>query len=135
MAGKDDFESFMGGMMKQLLSKDVMYTPLKQVCDKFPEWLADNQAKVSQCFTQKLLACEYRLMDGLVLCSRYLGVCINMHACVLLCISICVYAHIFRFCHLFVCLFVCVFCICAPLYVLRVEVYSLTNSSVWICLS
>jgi hypothetical protein len=47
MAGKDDFESFMGGMMKQLLSKDVMYTPLKQVCDKFPEWLADNQSKVS----------------------------------------------------------------------------------------
>lgn len=48
MAGKDDFESFMGGMMKQLLSRDVMYTPLKQVCDKFPEWLADNQPKISE---------------------------------------------------------------------------------------
>lgn len=26
--------------MRQLLSKDLMYEPTKQICDKFPEWLA-----------------------------------------------------------------------------------------------
>lgn len=26
--------------MRQLLSKDLMYEPAKQICDKFPEWLA-----------------------------------------------------------------------------------------------
>ena len=31
------------GVMRQLLSKDLMYEPTKQICDKFPEWLANNK--------------------------------------------------------------------------------------------
>ena len=46
MGQKDDFASVVDGMMHQLLSKDVMYEPMKQVCDKFPEWLADNEDKL-----------------------------------------------------------------------------------------
>lgn len=45
---KDDFASTMENMMKQLISKEVMYTPIQQVCEKFPEWLADNEAKLSK---------------------------------------------------------------------------------------
>ena len=31
------------GVMKQLLSRDLMYEPTKQICEKFPEWLATNK--------------------------------------------------------------------------------------------
>lgn len=37
---KDDFDSMIDGMMKQMLSKELMYEPMKNVCEKFPAWLA-----------------------------------------------------------------------------------------------
>ena len=36
---KEDFQDIMDGMMRQLLSRDVMYDPMKQITAKFPEWL------------------------------------------------------------------------------------------------
>lgn len=35
-------------MMKQLLSKDIMYEPIKQICERFPEWLAKHAESLSQ---------------------------------------------------------------------------------------
>jgi len=37
---KEDYNEVIDGVMRQLLSKDLMYEPAKQICDKFPEWLA-----------------------------------------------------------------------------------------------
>eukprot|EP01042_Synura_sphagnicola_P003965 gene3965-4978_t len=37
---KEDYHEVIDGVMRQLLSRDLMYDPIKQVCDKFPEWLA-----------------------------------------------------------------------------------------------
>jgi peroxin-19 len=37
---KEDYNEVVDGVMRQLLSKDLMYEPTKQICDKFPEWLA-----------------------------------------------------------------------------------------------
>jgi peroxin-19 len=37
---KEDFNHVVDGMMRQLLSKELMYEPMKQVCEKYPEWLA-----------------------------------------------------------------------------------------------
>ena len=34
------------GMMKQLLSKELMYEPMKGICDRFPKWLAENKSKL-----------------------------------------------------------------------------------------
>ena len=34
MGEKQDFNSVIDGMMKQLLSKDVMYTPMTMICEK-----------------------------------------------------------------------------------------------------
>ncbi|CAE7715328.1 PEX19-2, partial [Symbiodinium microadriaticum] len=39
---KEDYNEVIDGVMKQLLSRDLMYDPIKQVCEKFPEWLALN---------------------------------------------------------------------------------------------
>lgn len=40
-------DHFMEGMMEQLLSKELMYEPMKQVTDKFPEWLASKKGELS----------------------------------------------------------------------------------------
>ena len=40
-------DAVIDGMMQQLLSKDLMYEPMKQVTEKFPEWLENNKAKIS----------------------------------------------------------------------------------------
>ena len=45
---KEDFDLIVEQMMKQLLGKDVMYEPMKQVTEKFPEWLADNESELSK---------------------------------------------------------------------------------------
>eukprot|EP00605_Chrysophyceae_sp_TOSAG23-4_P000175 GSChrysophyteH1.ASY1.ANO1.209.1 assembled CDS len=37
---KEDYNEVVDGVMRQLLSKDLMYEPTRQICDKFPEWLA-----------------------------------------------------------------------------------------------
>jgi len=38
----------MEGMMQSLLSKDLLYPPMKELAEKFPDWLADNRNKVSK---------------------------------------------------------------------------------------
>uniref|UniRef100_A0AAV1TFX2 Uncharacterized protein n=1 Tax=Peronospora matthiolae TaxID=2874970 RepID=A0AAV1TFX2_9STRA len=43
MGEKNDFQDLVDGMMQQLLSKDVMYDPMKQICDRYPEWLSEKE--------------------------------------------------------------------------------------------
>ena len=50
LPGADSFDNLlpmMEGMMQSLLSKELLYTPMKDIADKFPDWLADNRYKVS----------------------------------------------------------------------------------------
>merc|ERR1712039_366454 len=50
--GGEDHEEVVGqvvdGMMKQLLSKEVMYEPMKDICNEFPQWLAENKSELSE---------------------------------------------------------------------------------------
>lgn len=48
MGEKEDFQQVVDGMMKQLLSKEIMYEPIKAICDKYPEWLAENEPKLKK---------------------------------------------------------------------------------------
>ena len=48
MSGKDDADNAIDGVMRQLLSKDLMYEPMKQVTEKFPQWLAQNKSSLSE---------------------------------------------------------------------------------------
>jgi len=43
-----DADDVVDGMMRQLLSKELMYEPMKQVCDSFPAWLAESKAHLSE---------------------------------------------------------------------------------------
>lgn len=42
------FLPFMQGMMQSLLSKEVLYPSLKDILDKFPDWLSQNKEKLSE---------------------------------------------------------------------------------------
>ncbi|EQC29562.1 hypothetical protein SDRG_12571 [Saprolegnia diclina VS20] len=48
MGEKNDFTGLVDGMMHQLLSKDIMYDPMKQICAKYPEWLAEKESMLSK---------------------------------------------------------------------------------------
>jgi peroxin-19 len=41
-------DDFVDGMMEQLLSKELMYEPMKQVVEKFPAWLEAKQSELSE---------------------------------------------------------------------------------------
>lgn len=40
-------ESIVETMMQQLLSKEILYEPMKEICDRYPKWLEDNKAKLT----------------------------------------------------------------------------------------
>jgi len=50
----DQFENnpqlheMMEGMMKQLMDKDILYEPMKEMREKYPNWLNQNQEKLSK---------------------------------------------------------------------------------------
>jgi len=43
----DNLLPMMEGMMQSLLSKELLYPAMKDIADKFPDWLADNRTKVT----------------------------------------------------------------------------------------
>ena len=47
MGNKNDSNDVVDGVMKQLLAKDLMYEPMKEVCTRFPKYLAENKTTLS----------------------------------------------------------------------------------------
>lgn len=52
-AGNFNPDDIVDGMMEQLLSKDLMYEPMKQVADRYPAWLAANQDSLAETELEK----------------------------------------------------------------------------------
>ena len=46
--GGFDQDAVVDGMMQQLVSKDIMYDPMKQVTERFPSWLEENRESLSE---------------------------------------------------------------------------------------
>lgn len=46
--GEEDFSKMLLGMMEQLTNKDILYEPMKELDDKFPEWMEKNKGKVKE---------------------------------------------------------------------------------------
>jgi len=44
---EEDFSKMILGMMEQLTNKEILYEPMKELNDKFPEWMEKNEGKVS----------------------------------------------------------------------------------------
>jgi peroxin-19 len=59
-------DAILDGMMQQLVSKDIMYEPMKQVTDRFPSWLEENKDNLSEEEFQnrsKQYKCFQKLID------------------------------------------------------------------------
>lgn len=42
---EEEFSKMLMGMMEQLTNKEILYEPMKELDDKFPEWLEKNRGK------------------------------------------------------------------------------------------
>ncbi|ORZ07857.1 Pex19 protein family-domain-containing protein [Absidia repens] len=48
-----DFENVLEGMMSQLMSKEMLYEPMKDLVEKYPSWLKDNKDKTEKAQYEK----------------------------------------------------------------------------------
>uniref|UniRef100_A0A5B7BQ39 Peroxisome biogenesis protein 19-2 n=1 Tax=Davidia involucrata TaxID=16924 RepID=A0A5B7BQ39_DAVIN len=48
LSGSQDMESIVETMMQQLLSKEILHEPMKEIGAKYPEWLEENKATLSK---------------------------------------------------------------------------------------
>jgi peroxin-19 len=44
---EEEFSKMLMGMMEQLTNKEILYEPMKELNDKFPDWLEKNRDKTS----------------------------------------------------------------------------------------
>lgn len=50
--------------MQQLLSKEVLEEPIKEICERYPKWLEENKSKISSEEYERFLT-QYKLMKEL----------------------------------------------------------------------
>ncbi|KAL3817831.1 hypothetical protein ACHAXA_002698 [Cyclostephanos tholiformis] len=48
MGNENNSNNLVDNVMKQLLDKDLMYEPMREVCARFPKYLAENKERISQ---------------------------------------------------------------------------------------
>ncbi|KAI9274340.1 Pex19 protein [Phascolomyces articulosus] len=53
LAENGEFENVLEGMMQQLMSKELLYEPMKDMASKYPDWLKENKDKLSQAEYEK----------------------------------------------------------------------------------
>lgn len=46
--GEEEFSKMLLGMMEQLTNKEILYEPMKELDDKFPDWMEKNKGKVPE---------------------------------------------------------------------------------------
>ncbi|CAO3593624.1 unnamed protein product [Absidia cylindrospora] len=57
-----DFENVLEGMMSQLMSKEMLYEPMKDMVGKYPSWLKENKEKTEkdqyEKYEQQFVMCQ-----------------------------------------------------------------------------
>ncbi|KAA8522224.1 hypothetical protein F0562_012897 [Nyssa sinensis] len=48
LAGSQDMESIVETMMQQLLSKEILHEPMKEIGERYPKWLEEHKAELSK---------------------------------------------------------------------------------------
>ena len=46
--GNEEFSKMLLGMMEQLTNKEILYEPMKELDEKFPDWLLKNKGKTTK---------------------------------------------------------------------------------------
>ncbi|XP_002976649.2 peroxisome biogenesis protein 19-1 [Selaginella moellendorffii] len=48
LLGRQDLESLVGNFMQQILSKEILHEPMKEIGERYPSWLEANKSKLSK---------------------------------------------------------------------------------------
>jgi len=48
LAGSKDLESIVDTMMQQLLSKDILHEPMKEIGERYPKWLEEHESTLNK---------------------------------------------------------------------------------------
>lgn len=59
-----DMESIVETMMQQLLSKEILHEPMKEIGERYPKWLEEHKAELSQ-EDYKRYSHQYKLIKDL----------------------------------------------------------------------
>lgn len=62
---EEDFSKMLMGMMEQLTNKEILYEPMKELDDKFPNWLEKNREKTGKEDLERFLE-QQRLVREIV---------------------------------------------------------------------
>jgi len=62
---EEELEGIIEGMMKQLMSKSILYEPLKELSDKFPSYLTENASTIKPEDKERYLS-QQKLVDEIV---------------------------------------------------------------------
>jgi peroxin-19 len=46
MMGSGDMEDLFGGVLNQLVNKELLYEPMKELAEKYPQWLEQNSKTI-----------------------------------------------------------------------------------------
>lgn len=44
----EDMEDIFGGVLSQLVNRELLYEPMKELADKYPEWIKENESTLEQ---------------------------------------------------------------------------------------
>lgn len=55
LGSDEDFSKMLMGMMEQLTNKEILYEPMKELDDKFPDWLRENGDKIKKADKERYL--------------------------------------------------------------------------------
>lgn len=55
LGNDEDFSKMLMGMMEQLTNKEILYEPMKELDDKFPDWLKENGDKIKKADKERYL--------------------------------------------------------------------------------
>ncbi|CAH8259170.1 unnamed protein product [Arabidopsis lyrata] len=64
LTGSQDLESIVETMMQQLLSKDILHEPMKELGARYPKWLKENEASLTK-EDYKRYSQQYKLIEEL----------------------------------------------------------------------
>ncbi|XP_057510442.1 peroxisome biogenesis protein 19-1-like isoform X1 [Actinidia eriantha] len=65
LAGSQDMESIVETMMHQLLSKEILHEPMKEIGERYPKWLEEHKSKLSK-DDYKRYSHQYKLIKDLI---------------------------------------------------------------------
>ncbi|XP_042511192.1 peroxisome biogenesis protein 19-2-like [Macadamia integrifolia] len=64
LSGSQDMESIVETMMQQLLSKEILHEPMKEIAERYPKWLEDHASSLSKEEYDRYSR-QYELIKGL----------------------------------------------------------------------